>query len=108
MEKIIKPLNYISLKQKRLFFNFLYSLRSPCYNKIAERYKKNCQKNRYYGSDSAIQRLKNEYLKLYPFRIIFHSFDWAQTPEGFAFWKNVDQEWKRYVSHNQRIFYRYR
>lgn len=108
MEKIIKPLNYISPKQKRLFFNFLYSLQSPCYNDIVERYKKNCIKLCFYRSDSTIQSIKNEYRKLYPYRLIFHSFDWTQTPEGFAFWKSVDLEWKRYVTHNQWIFYRYR
>ena len=108
MEKVIKPLSYINLKQRRLFFNFLYSLQSPRYNNIVERYKRNYRNIPYYGSEVIIEIIKRGYRNSYPNHFVANSFNWSQTPEGVDFWRNIDVEWRKYVYSHTWKFYKYR
>lgn len=101
MEKVIKPLSYISLKQRRLFFNFLYSLQSSRYDNIVERYKNNYRNIPYYGDDTLVEIIKRGYRKSLPTHLVANSFNWSQTPEGIDFWRSIDVEWREYVyKHN--------
>ena len=108
MEKVIKPLSYISIKQRRLFFNFLYSLHSPHYNNIVERYKKNYSSTPYYGTEALIEIIKKGYRTCYPNHLVANSFNWSRTPEGVEFWRNIDLEWRKYVYAHTWKFYKYR
>lgn len=108
MEKVIKPLSYINLKQRRLFFNFLYSLHSPHYNNIVERYKKNYRSIPYYGTETLIEIIKKGYRTCYPNHLVANSFNWSRTPEGVEFWRSIDLEWRKYVYAHTWKFYNYR
>lgn len=108
MDKVIKPLSYISPKQRRLFFNFLYSLQSPRYNNIVERYKRNYRNIPYYGSEVIIEIIKRGYRNSYPNHLVANSFNWSQTPEGVDFWRSIDVEWRKYVYKHNWEFCHYR
>ena len=105
MEKAIKPLSYISLKQRRLFFNFLYSLQSLHYNNIVERYKRNYRSIPYYGSETLVDIIKKAYKSSHLNHLVANSFNWSQAPEGIDFWRSIDLEWRKYVyAHTWKLF----
>lgn len=82
---IIKP------EHKRVVYSFLKA------NNALKQFKRNC---RYRGSDEGWLTSPCDY---HIESIIDYAFIWSAQPEGAAFWRGLNEKWRKYIQQRRNI-----
>ena len=87
MSKIV---HVIKPEHKRVLYSFLKA------NNALKQFKRNC---RYRGRDFDWLTSSTYWLQ----DLIDYAFHWEEQPEGYTFWRDLHEKWRKYINHRMNI-----